>query len=80
MTDDFQQKKKALARCLAELHREGFEHAEILVSWNEEGHTHHLADGHGNFYARLGMAQEFIQCNDARIHHQVRKDEYPDFS
>lgn len=38
-----------------------FDHVQILVTWNEEGETKSNACGCGNWYARQGIAKEFIQ-------------------
>ncbi len=35
-------------------------HIEILATWTEEGKTKSVATGYGNWYARQGMAHEFI--------------------
>lgn len=49
--------------------RELFEHADavqIMVTWNEEGKTHRVFTGCGNWYARQGMAHELIECDKAQ--------------
>lgn len=52
-----------------------FEHCDavqIMVSYNEEGTTHLLNKGAGNWYARQGMAHEFIGTNQAQnIAHEI---------
>jgi hypothetical protein len=44
------------------------EHADaiqILATWNEEGLTHMYKIGAGNWYARQGIAREFVEENQA---------------
>lgn len=55
---------------------EHFDSVQILVSYNEEAETRCAKRGCGNWYARVRMAQELILEDDARIHHQVRKEEF----
>lgn len=45
---------------------EHFDSVQVLVSWNEDGKTRDYFTGTGNFYARLGMAREFIQRDVAQ--------------
>lgn len=47
---------------------EHFEAVQILVSWNEDGMTKALHRGAGNWYARQGMAHEFINKDVAQEH------------
>lgn len=45
---------------------EHFEAVQILVSWrHENGKTSFGSRGLGNWYARQGMAREFIECDRA---------------
>ena len=46
---------------------EHFDSAQVMVSWNEEGITKSLKRGSGSWYARQGMAHEFITENDSQI-------------
>lgn len=39
---------------------EHFEHVQIMVSWNEDFKCMQLKRGLGNWYARQGLAHEFI--------------------
>lgn len=39
---------------------EHFDVVQILVSWSHEGQTSSIKRGVGNWYARQGMAHEFI--------------------
>lgn len=42
--------------------REHFPHVQILVSWEDDTtkNTHDVFRGKGNWYARVGMAREFL--------------------
>lgn len=46
---------------------EHFEAVQVMVSWNEEGETRCNHNGSGNWYARQGMAREFLQFEEAQI-------------
>lgn len=50
---------------VAHLH-EFFEVVQIQASWCEEGFTHSVDSGAGNWYARQGMAHEFINKDVAQ--------------
>lgn len=39
---------------------EHFEAAQLMVTWREGEDTSRLYSGTGNWYARMGLAQEFI--------------------
>ena len=58
---------KYLERVAADL-GEHFEAVQILVSFNAEGRTNCLKRGVGNWYARQGMAHEFIEQATAQEH------------
>lgn len=45
---------------------EHFDHVQIMVSWNEDAQTHRDFFGTGNWYARQGLAHEFIQFDIAQ--------------
>lgn len=45
---------------------EHFPAVQIMVSWNEEAECRCVFRGTGNWYARQGMAHEFIQTDIAR--------------
>lgn len=45
---------------------EHVEHVQVMVSWNEEALTHRVFYGSGNWYARQGLAHEFIQKDIAQ--------------
>jgi hypothetical protein len=45
---------------------EHFDAVQILVSWNEQGQSHCMKSGAGNWYARQGMAHEFINQDVAQ--------------
>lgn len=44
---------------------EHFGAVQIMVTWDEGGVTHAAKRGCGNWYARQGMAHEFINCDMA---------------
>jgi hypothetical protein len=52
--------QKLLSEMAAKL-GEHFEAVQILGTWSEDGHTYSCKEGSGNWYARQGMAHEFIQ-------------------
>lgn len=45
---------------------EHFEAVQIMVSWNDEGLSKCVKRGCGNWYARQGMAHEFINADIAQ--------------
>ncbi len=45
---------------------EHFDAVQILVSWNEESISKNLYSGAGNWYARQGMAHDFINQDVAQ--------------
>ena len=47
---------------------EHFDAVLILVSWNHDGLTSCIPSGSGNWYARQGMAHEFINTDTAQEH------------
>lgn len=52
---------------------EHFDAVQILVSWNEESSTMMEASGAGNWYARQGMAREFLNKDQAQtIAHEAK--------
>lgn len=56
---------QAVKQCLSRL-GEHFEAVQILATRTEEGWTNRCFKGAGNFYARMGMAQEFITEDQAK--------------
>lgn len=40
---------------------EHFDHVQLLISYNEQDNTRSLFRGSGNWFARQGMAHNFIQ-------------------
>lgn len=44
---------------------EHFDAVQVLVTWNEEGISKDFACGSGNWYARQGLAHEFITKNQS---------------
>jgi hypothetical protein len=69
---------QVLEKALHEL-GEHFEAVQILATWVEEGETQRAFRGTGNYYARLGMAHDFIQ-EDAAVEsaNQLAKKITPD--
>jgi hypothetical protein len=63
---DEQRKKDAIALALRGL-GEHFDHVQIMVSWNEQASCYRIFEGSGNWYARQGMAHEFIKKDDAQV-------------
>ena len=51
---------------IAEQLGEHFDAVQILVSWNEDGFSLCTKKGSGNWYARIGMAREFLVCDQAQ--------------
>lgn len=57
---------------------EHFDAVQIMVSWNEERVTKCAKRGTGNWYARTGMAREFLDADQAQeIAHQIQKTQPP---
>lgn len=50
---------------IAEL-SEHFEHVQVMATWQEDLKTLQLKRGLGNWYARQGLAQEFINEDRAQ--------------
>lgn len=47
---------------------------QVLASWNgmdEPENTHSCFRGFGNWYARMGMVNRFVEEENAKIHNQV---------
>lgn len=56
-----------LARCLNEL-SEYSDSVQILLTYqDEDGMTASVFKGRGNYFARLGMAQEFLSRDKAEV-------------
>lgn len=45
---------------------EHFDAVQILATWNQDGGSFHTKRGAGNWYARQGMAHEFINSDIAQ--------------
>jgi len=45
---------------------EHFDHVQILTTWNDRGITKNLYRGSGNWFARQGMAHDFIHQDIAQ--------------
>jgi hypothetical protein len=61
MTED-EQLAAVIARCVHEL-GEHFSSVQILVSRVVEGQTHCVIKGSGDWYARQGLAHEFLNSS-----------------
>lgn len=66
MTDD--EAQAAVSKALKDL-REFFPHVQILVTWERDtdGNTRDLFSGSGNWYARVGMAHEFLNRDQGQV-------------
>ena len=60
-----EEKQRFLDRAIEQL-GEHFDHVQIMVTWNEAGSSHRDYSGCGNWYARQGMAHEFINMDLAQ--------------
>ena len=49
---------------------------QIFAEFTEGGETVKAELGKGSFYARLGMSQEFLDTNKARVFHHIKKIEF----
>lgn len=56
----------ALVDRVVEQLSEHFDAVQIMVSWNEQSQTRAVKAGSGNWYARQGMAHEFINADIAQ--------------
>lgn len=77
-SNDFTNDVKEMAKDMAMKLGEHCNSAQILIEYNEDGLTKSFKWGSGSHYARLAMAQEFINEDKARIHHYIQKSEFPD--
>lgn len=66
MTSDRAKRLKDLCEQFSEALSEHADAVQIMVSWNEDCQTHDIQHGNGNWYARQGMAHEFITRDQAR--------------
>jgi hypothetical protein len=57
---------------------EHFESVEILACNSDGEGSTCIKRGAGNFYARLGMAREFLQEDEARVWEEAVKDDDAD--
>lgn len=56
----------ALVQPMLETLGEHCDAIQIMMTWNEDGNTHRYKIGAGNWYARQGMAHEFINEDQAQ--------------
>lgn len=75
MTDE---ERTRIAEIAAAQLGEHFDAVQILVSWNEEATTRCLKRGCGNWYARQGMAHEFVNAELAEEYAQRVRDVLPE--
>lgn len=55
---------------------EHFDAVQILASYTDEDGTHCVKRGAGNWYARQGMAQEFVNSEQAQLlAHEIHREE-----
>lgn len=70
MTDSIEQREKTIDALLFEFLPKLMEHCDavqVLLSFpTPNGQTMRKADGRGNWYARQGMAHEFINTDQAQ--------------
>lgn len=66
MTDEEKQNLWDLITSATEKLGEHFDAIQILASMSEEDGTRTFFHGAGNWYARRGMAQEFVNVDQAR--------------
>lgn len=75
-----QEKVETIARHIRGLSKH-FEAVLVIGSWmTPDGNTRILMDGHGNHYARIEMARQFVKKNDhAELAHALGEyiGEYP---
>lgn len=51
-----------------------FEAVQIMVSWTDANGTHSCRKGVGNWYARIGMAREFLGTDQAHTAaHEIKQ-------
>lgn len=70
-----EQRQRTIDECIARLMEFG-EAVQILLTWREPstGNTFNIYDGRGNWYARTGMAHDFLQQDKARTNaHEMPK-------
>ncbi len=60
------QEADALLSHVARQLGEHFDAVQILATWNEQATTRFAHIGVGNFYARTGMAHEFLDIDQSR--------------
>jgi uncharacterized phage-like protein YoqJ len=66
--------RKLADECVSKL-REHVDNVQILLSTVDEGHSIAWQSGYGNWFARIGHAQEFVRINDERERCGVRQEE-----
>lgn len=75
MTDD--ERHRILDEAVAKL-AEHFDVVQILVSWTDDRTTYAKKAGSGNWYARRGMAEEFVDSSrDEDLASRIAKAQEP---
>lgn len=70
--DEYQQTLRRAEAILSKM----FEAGQMVVSWrDEDGVTHMLTRGFGNYYARKGMCEDFLVLEDEGTRTDVRGNE-----
>lgn len=68
MDNEEQKKVQAIvSKAMRELHEAGVEAVQILASWGDGTGTRTVCHGFGNWFARKGMAMEFLEKDRANI-------------
>lgn len=66
--------KQRLIECALNTLREHFDAVVILSTWTDADGTALISRGSGNYYARLGMAKEFIDKDQAQTGaHEIKE-------
>ena len=61
-----EQEAEQILKGVVHLLGEHFEAAQVMVTWREGEDTSRLSKGVGNWYARIGLAHEFVNIDQAR--------------
>ena len=75
-----EQRQQVVEECIARLMEFG-EAAQIMLTWcdAETGGTYDIFQGRGNWYARTGMAHDFLNQDRARTNaHEMPKPPTPE--
>lgn len=75
MTND--EAKQAIEAILSQV-EERFTAVQVLATWETGQATHFLNLGRGNWYARTGMARDFLETDQARVNANEIRQILPD--